>query len=308
MRVKTGAAQIDPHKSSVSGTTGPAISVGSAQAVTPRRATGELLGLPPRGPSSKKVTVGLPLLLAPRSTSPLARRTSLDIKAVSDNGCASSSLSQTRSGSYQSSAMSPRHSTTSVLDSFSDNDHELSDYQVASADLNRANICAGLATEWLRLKDAGTASSRLDRLALGSEAYDTAAARHGRYHDAIAHAHRSGAEEPITEGAKAILRDAGLRKIGASTTIYCSPYRGLGGVAEHLAKSNTRYLVSLRFLCGQGHAIAVATRGNRTKLFDPNSGEYEATPDQVHGLLRLLAAHYDAQDLTLAGVNLHRVQ
>ncbi|CAJ0770951.1 YopT-type cysteine protease domain-containing protein [Ralstonia chuxiongensis] len=309
MRVNTGTAHIDPQSAGGYGSAGQAAPAEHSRPATPRRATGQLGNLPPRSPSSPKITVGSPPSLVPRSTSPLARRTPLDIKKVSDNGCASSSLSRTHSDRYESSTTSARHSSASAADSLGDNGHlDFSDYQVASADLNRANICAGLSTEWLRLKGAGTASSRLDTLAQGSTAYDTAAMRHGRYHDAIAHAHRSGAEEPITEGAKAILKDAGLRKIGESTTIYCTAYRGLGAVAEHLAKNNTRYLVSLRFMSGQGHAIAAATSGNRTKVFDPNYGEYEAAPSQVHGLLRALAAHYSGQDLDLAGVSLHRVQ
>ncbi len=313
MQVNRRTTHIEPQSSGVSGSTEPAVSAKSTRAATPRRPAGQLLDLPPRSPSSTKVSIEPSPLLVPRSTSPLARRTPLDLKKASDNGCISSSLSRTPSDRYQasttSSTTSARHSAASVSDSLGDGaPHDLSDYQVASADLNRANICAGLSTEWLRLKGAGTASSRLDTLAPGNAAYDTAAMRHERYQDAIAHAHHSGAEEPITEGAQAILRDAGLRKIGQSTTIYCSPYRGLSAVAEPLAKSNTRYLVSLRFQNGEGHAIAVATSGNRTKLFDPNYGEYGAAPDQVHGLLRSLAAHYSAQDLDLAAVNLHRVQ
>ncbi|WP_081357853.1 YopT-type cysteine protease domain-containing protein [Ralstonia pseudosolanacearum] len=309
MRVNIGTPHIDTHASSLSGRTEQAAPAEAGQATTPRRAARQLSNLPPRSPSSTKIAVGQPQPRVPRLTSPLARRTPLDIKKVSDNGCASSSLSRTHSDRYESSTTTSRHSAASAADSLGNEGHRpLSDYQVASADLNQANICAGLSTEWLRLKGAGTASSRLDRLAPGNAVYETAAARHGRYHDAIAHAHRSGAEEPITEGAKAILRDAGLQKIGSSTTIYCSPYRGLGAVAEQLAKSNTRFLVSLRFMSGQGHAIAAATSGNRTKLFDPNYGEYEAASNQVHGLLRAVAANYSAQDLDLAGVSLHRVQ
>lgn len=309
MRVNTSTAHIDTHTSGVSGSSEQAASARAGQAATPRRAAGQLSNLPPRSPSSTKIAVGQPQPRVPRSTSPLARRTPLDIKKASDNGCASSSLSRTHSDRYESSSTASRHSAASAVDSLgNEGQPPLSDYQVASADLNQANICAGLSTEWLRLKGAGNASSRLDTLAPGNAAYDTAASRHGRYHDAVAHAHRSGAEEPITEGAKAILRDAGLQKIGPSTTIYCSPYRGLGAVADELAKNNSRYLVSLRFMSGQGHAIAAATSGNRTKLFDPNYGEYEAASNQVHGLLRALAAHYSTQDLDLAGVNLHRVR
>lgn len=168
-------------------------------------------GLPPRPPrQGHQAAESSKTSIAPRSTSPLLRRQLIEPDHVADKGCGSSS------------------SSSEVRD--------ISEYQTASADLNRSNICAGLSAEWLLQNGRGNASSRLESMAPGSGIHSRAADRQAQYHDALSSAYRSGDEEPIKTASRALISSAGLHQIGSSSTIYCSPYRGLGAVADEISK------------------------------------------------------------------------
>jgi YopT-type cysteine protease-like protein len=246
-------------------------------------------GLPPRHPGMTPSIEAQTTSLPPRSTSPFARKTPLDSLKVADNGCASSSLGG-------------RHSRPQG------HPQALSAFQVAPGNLNEQNICAGLSTEWLLLNGHGNAPDRLATLAPGSAAHRAAAEKHDIYLAAIAQAHQSGATHPLNDGANTILSTAGLKKLGDSIPVFVESAQDMDGVAQHLTQANTRFLLSLRFMNGHGHAIAATHQGGQTRLFDPNLGEFQASSRNTAQLLKQLASHYESRDLDLGGINMHRVK
>jgi YopT-type cysteine protease-like protein len=184
----------------------------------------------------------------------------------------------------------------------------LSAFQVAPGNLNEQNICAGLSTEWLLLNGHGNAPDRLATLAPGSAAHRAATERHDIYLAAIAKAHQSGATHPLNDGANTILGNAGLKKLGDAIPVFVESAQDMDEVAQHVTQANTRFLLSLRFMNGHGHAIAATHQGGQTRLFDPNLGEFQASSRDTTQLLKQLATHYESMDLDLGGINMHRVR
>lgn len=259
-------------------------------------------GLPPRHPGLSTAIETQPTSFPPRSTSPFARKTPLDSLKVADNGCVSSSLNSKKSSPNSSPASSVQDSSSS-----GHSRQHLAAFQVAQANLNQQDICTGLSIEWLLLKGQGNATNRLATLQPGSAAHHAASEKHDIYLAAIAQAHKTGATHPLNEGANAVLSVAGLKKLGDSIPVFFETAEDIATVAKNLTQNNARFLLSLRFANGQGHAIAATNNAGHTRLFDPNLGEFEASSNDTTKLLKQLAAHYGSMDFDLVGINLHQI-
>lgn len=257
-------------------------------------------GLPPRHPGLSTAIETQPTSFPPRSTSPFARKAPLDSLKVADNGCVSSSLNSKKSSPNAAPASSVHNPPTSSR-------QNLAAFQVAQANLNQQDICTGLSIEWLLLREQGNAAKRLATLQPGSAAHQAASDKHDIYLAAIAQAHKTGATHPLNEGANAVLSVAGLKKLGDSIPVFFETAEDIATVAKNLTQNNARFLLSLRFANGQGHAIAATNSAGHTRLFDPNLGEFEASSKDTTTLLKQLAAHYGSMDFDLVGINLHQI-
>ncbi|WP_267443646.1 YopT-type cysteine protease domain-containing protein [Erwinia psidii] len=185
----------------------------------------------------------------------------------------------------------------------------LDDFAVASRDVNRNNICAGLSTEWLVMSRHGDAQSRMDHLDHGGEGQSNGAQRHQVYDDALASALSNDDEAPFFTASTAVIENAGFSLNREPKTVYASG--GSARLAHTLAgdvvQAGRKHLLSLRFANVQGHAIACSCEGSRFKLFDPNLGEFQSTRSAAPQMLKALIDHYTGLNYDVACVNEFRV-
>ncbi|AVB22713.1 MULTISPECIES: YopT-type cysteine protease domain-containing protein [Pseudomonas syringae group] len=208
---------------------------------------------------------------------------------LGDKGCASSS-----------SVSLGDDSTTQV---------NLEDFAVASRDVNRNNICAGLSTEWLVMSNSGDAESRMDHLDYNGEGQSNGAQRHQVYDDALSSALSNDDEAPFFTASTAVVENAGFSLRREPKTVHAS-----GGsaqlaqtLANDLAQAGRKHLLSLRFASVQGHAIASSCEGTRFKLFDPNLGEFQSSRSEAPQVLKALIDHYNNLNYDVYCVNEFRV-
>ncbi|MBI6671369.1 YopT-type cysteine protease domain-containing protein [Pseudomonas syringae] len=185
----------------------------------------------------------------------------------------------------------------------------LSDFSVASRDVNHNNICAGLSTEWLVMSSDGDAESRMDHLDYNGEGQSRGSERHQVYNDALAAALSNDDEAPFFTASTAVIEDAGFSLRREPKTVHASGGSAQLGqtVAHDVAQSGRKHLLSLRFANVQGHAIACSCEGSQFKLFDPNLGEFQSSRSAAPQLIKGLIDHYNSLNYDVACVNEFRV-
>ncbi|KPC15911.1 YopT-type cysteine protease domain-containing protein [Pseudomonas amygdali pv. lachrymans] len=185
----------------------------------------------------------------------------------------------------------------------------LEDFAVASRDVNRNNICAGLSTEWLVMSNSGDAQSRMDHLDHNGEGQSNGAQRHQVYDNALASALSNDDEAPFFTASTAVIEDAGfsLRREPKTARASGGSAQLAQTLANDLAQTGRKHLLSLRFASVQGHAIACSCEGSRFKLFDPNLGEFQSSRSEAPQMLKALIDHYNNLNYDVYCVNEFRV-
>ncbi|MCF5712475.1 MULTISPECIES: YopT-type cysteine protease domain-containing protein [Pseudomonas syringae group] len=188
-------------------------------------------------------------------------------------------------------------------------DVDLDDFAVASRDVNRNNICAGLSTEWLLMSNSGNAQSRMDHLDHHGAGQSNGAHRHQVYRNALASALSDGDGAPLITASTAVLENAGLslRREPKAAMASGGSARLAQTVASDVAQAGRKHLLSLRFASVQGHAIACSCEGGQFKLFDPNLGEFHSSRSAAPQMLKALIDHYNDLNYNLYGINEFRV-
>ncbi|WP_158491075.1 YopT-type cysteine protease domain-containing protein [Pseudomonas tremae] len=185
----------------------------------------------------------------------------------------------------------------------------LNDFAIASRDVNRNNICAGLSTEWLLMSNHGNAQSRMDHLDHHGAGQSNGAYRHQVYSSALASAFSNDDEAPLFTASTTVLENAGfsLRREPKTAMASGGSARLAQTVASDVAQAGRKHLLSLRFASAQGHAVACSCEGGQFKLFDPNLGEFHSSRSAAPQMLKALIDHYDSLNYDVACINEFRV-
>lgn len=188
-------------------------------------------------------------------------------------------------------------------------DSSLSSFMTAElSGANTGYICAGLASEWLTRSNIGSASDRMSALQTGTAAHCRATSRQGMYVDAWRQASSRGSAAPLGEARMALLRATGFRPTSAAESFYPHDPQSFANLSRAIAQEGASCLVSLRFTNNGGHSVATTTSHGRTRLFDPDLGEYEAPSSNASALLERLIAHHSAQQGGTSGVAVQRAR
>lgn len=197
-----------------------------------------------------------------------------------------------------SSGSSRRHSTASDTSSSRPSTSVFGFRTAELSEANSSNICVGLATEWLGSRNDYTATDRMSRLTPGSAGYQNASARQALYETSRRESRDEGASgaEALLAARTTALFDAGLNPSHRNAEYDFTDSRNASHLYREITSDGTSHLLSLRFDGGSRHAVATSTRGGRTRLFDPNYGEFEVSSRDVPSLFASLSNRYANPD------------
>ena len=168
---------------------------------------------------------------------------------------------------------------------------EVFGYRTAEISNPNRNSCVGLTAEWLRIRNDGSAGTRMDALKLGSPRAVNAANRQLAYHNEKKMLLNQRMDPHIADirAQNAVMQAVGLTPTGAE-----KKYKSADALnfLNDLTRTGATHLLGLYFADGTAHSVAVATSKQTTTLFDPNYGEFTVHKMEADRLLRALSAHY----------------
>uniref|UniRef100_UPI001F20943E C58 family peptidase n=1 Tax=Pseudomonas savastanoi TaxID=29438 RepID=UPI001F20943E len=163
-------------------------------------------------------------------------------------------------------------------------------YRIAA--LNNANAsqsCMGLAIQWLRLRDEGEASYRMEALDL-----DHASDIQNQYENAAGSV--SGSREQREAGRisarKTLLRSQDLQPVGEPSVFHADRQ---STALQKIARDGSAHLISLCFENNGKrvrHAITASSSEGSVNLFDPNYGEFSTTLPELPSMFQNLMTRY----------------
>ncbi|KPZ13411.1 /hemophilus virulence surface antigen family [Pseudomonas amygdali pv. ulmi] len=182
-------------------------------------------------------------------------------------------------------------------------------YRIAA--LNNANAsqsCMGLAIQWLRLRDEGEASYRMEALDL-----DHASDIQNQYENAAGSV--SGSREQREAGRisarKTLLRSQDLQPVGEPSVFHADRQ---STALQKIARDGSAHLISLCFENNGKrvrHAITASSSEGSVNVFDPNYGEFSTTLPELPSMFQNLMTRYGSRlngHLQLESMVIQRVE
>ncbi|EPM46639.1 virulence surface antigen protein [Pseudomonas syringae pv. actinidiae ICMP 19071] len=196
-------------------------------------------------------------------------------------------------GCSSSKALSSSDDDVSSAESSEADIDAVFNYRIAA--LNNANAsqsCMGLAIQWLRLRDEGEASYRMEALDL-----DHASDIQNQYENAAGSVNgsREQREAGRISARKTLLRSQDLQPVGEPSVFHADRQ---STALQKISRDGSAHLISLCFENNGKHvrhAITASSSEGSVNLFDPNYGEFSTTLSELPSMFQNLMTRYGSR-------------